>query len=1005
MESNELKFAGATRIATWAHFNESDIKKQIGYLKGVGVNLLRVHLDLYCWAAMKTKFLQRVKRFARIAQDNKIYIQWVMFDADTPGDVSGVDQSSRSHEIGGLDPSSLSGAMVSGLQRYQRCPTVYASSLITRAPSSMTVSGNSYFEDVVRTVSSFQSTLAWEAMANVDFNAAKNPADISGYAFVTSAVNKLRSIVPSTQKITASFKYLTGDRGTLVPNPRFSVDKIKICELLDFICYNAEEAVGPFKKHFNYLQALRAASLVNKMLLVVNAGDWGSLNSLESDIYDFSGFGIGFVADAMIDRNTSCKPKNNTKGIFFQDGSVRNSLDTNYLLGKSRDDLKLTRQSNRKLYDKYFINAIVPKDLALATDVSGLQFASYVSSTFTRFSQFGLGGSAQWSATRTDYLNKPENKSINYFENVFYGVPSFNFINIGTNFSPFEWWDRSKSAGHGVASEILKLSYLELTNNPTSLAAALAGMYSYPPTILLPDLVGTTLAITLVLGDTYKNLLAASNPSYARFVVSAMNSSIPGYGDFFRNRLSYFKINLLEKLQEALPIPEISVYSETTDFPRIISQARINSILDTYRPFAPSSASFKPSVSAITPYMASPLYVSSISPYDASTHNKPLCYYNRGVGYASGACYYKAGVTVDPNVTSVQNVLDKLDWDAYDLKISQWYYEIIQGYVEVIANFPTYLEYFKSKKAELFNKSVNRADVYFVAGDSIAFGSDGNGPDLSGYSKYKDTLDGMEDCFIFRGVQANETSSIFGPFTAPRFETIYPGKNTQSPFSDSIPNNNMGAEVPMIKNLKDTYKNSEIYLVKIGIGGTVGVSSAGSIFSPDAWDWSPSSTGEMFSLMQSYVGSALDLLVSAGKYPIFRGGYICLGTNPPAGFSSLPYYFNQANINQEVSAIGRGLVNLFTSSSKIISDGNETVVWMVPIIGDAYGYFERYRVAVSALTTNDTRFVYYDPPWGRPPDPTPPNEYLADGVHYKTKGFIKIGEHFANVISTRRGDQ
>jgi hypothetical protein len=503
----------------------------------------------------------------------------------------------------------------------------------------------------------------------------------------------------------------------------------------------------------------------------------------------------------------------------------------------------------------------------------------------------------------------------------------------------------------------------------------------------------------------YKLQLAGTNPAYARYVVSAMNNSIPGYGDFFRNRLAYFKINLLEKLQEALPIPEISVYSETTDFPRtIISQARIDSILDAYKPFAPSSAAFKPSVSAVTPYMASPLYVSSISPYDASTHNKPLCYYNRGAGYASGACYYKAGVTVDPDVTSVQNVLDKLDWNFYDEKISKWYFEIIQGYLEAITNFPTYLQYFKSKKAELFNKSVNRADVYFVAGDSIAFGVSGDGPELSGYPKYKDTLNGMEDCFIFRGVQANETTSIFGAFTAPRFETIYPGKNTQSPFPNYVPKNNMGAEVALAKNLKDKYKNSEIYIVKVAIGGTVGVSSNGSIFASAAKDWSPSSTGEMFNQMQSYVGSAIDLLVSSGKYPIFRGGYICLGTNIPSGYDTNPYYSNQANISQEISAIGQGLANLFTSSNKVISDETQTIVWTVPIISDGFGYYNRYKTAVSALSINDTRFVYYDPPWGKAPSPTPPNDYLADGVHYTTKGFIKLGEDYANIISTRRGD-
>ena len=224
MNSDHLMYNGSTRISTWVHFNEDDITNQIKILKSTGINLLRIHLDLYAWASLGDKFIARAKIMARLVQDQKMYIQWVLFESNTKDDIGGADLLGRIHEIGGLDPNNLSEAMEMGLHHYQRCPTVYKNKFLSRHPDTMVVSGNTYFEQVIGALSPFKSTKSWEVMANVEFNPFLNPADLSAYAFLTSAVDKANSLVPVNQQVTVSFNKLSGDPVKTVPDSQYPVD-------------------------------------------------------------------------------------------------------------------------------------------------------------------------------------------------------------------------------------------------------------------------------------------------------------------------------------------------------------------------------------------------------------------------------------------------------------------------------------------------------------------------------------------------------------------------------------------------------------------------------------------------------------------------------------------------------------------------------------------------------------------------------------------------------------
>jgi hypothetical protein len=993
MDSAALMFNGSTRISTWVHFNEKEVSDQIRLLKSAGINLLRIHLDLYCWASMGDKFIQRIKTMGRLAQDNKMYVQWVLFEADTPDDFPGKDTKGRYHEIGGYDPQNLEDAMINGLHHYQRCPTVYNDHFLTRHPSSMVVSGNTYIEDVVEALSGYKSTLTWEVMANVGFDSVLNPADVSAYNFLASAISKTNSLIPAHQNVTTSFKKVSvpvtatlspidlyfiigdehargggnilqvtgmgytagavedvyifqpsasfwsrdatgqfqnisviGDRTTLtVPKfeqliveentspvlgirgvgfgteilfgkdlktfhgrPAFIVkmgkdgaapastpltyasvadpyiyatsindwdtynDKIyykfinwlgssidvlekqygknrivfragliflgtnnpdtggesvpQICERvgknyrrliegirnyfkvrkigsensrmitvlpdsryagnyysgirnyisalgsyvpsvstlgdpdpniltydppssivtfkgggdninysssslmyiasstanlikalpvqgistypissiynqLDYICYKGSNG-GFIDRLVNYLDALSACVSVNKPLMVIDATLASKLNHLHTEVSSFSSLQVGFITDSMIDRNISIKPNNLSRGIFYADGTARDARYVSALQLKALSDLKSldpNTYGRKKIQSVLFPNTITEKT---NYELNTLANATYSASSMTRLSQWGTEGEDFFEYMQTMFYALPHLNSIDTSFNPYPGTP----LPIGTKYAPFGNSDYAKSLGYDISNKNYYIDKNDITKNNSS--------------------------EFLISIDKYFNTGHASFSNYAldntvfSFLNSVYLSARPG--DYLRDKLCYFKINLLEELQRALPISSFNDSINPVTYPTIVSGINLQNLLKSYEPFAPQS-NIKSSVSSVNPIIGTPKYLSGTQYYgytqpysvasqyirpflaDLSSCQKPACYYLRGPGFLSGSCYYKAGASVDPEVSSTQNVLDKIDWAKYDTAIFNWYAQIKNCWALITSEYPAYL--------------------------------------------------------------------------------------------------------------------------------------------------------------------------------------------------------------------------------------------------------------------------------------------------------------------------
>lgn len=1012
MNPDGLMYNGSTRISTWLHFNESEVSEQVKMLKTTGINLLRIHLDLYAWAGLGVEFLKRAKTMARIAQDNKMYIQWVLFEADTPDDIPGIDLKGRKHEIGGQDPNNLDEALAEGLHHYQRCPTVYNDHFLTRHPSSMEVSGNKYFEEVIGALSGFKSTLSWEVMSNVEFNSLVNPADVSAYHFVASAIDKANSLVPNNQKVTASFKKVKLDSPEVAPDQQYPVDlflligdslaegtayvaeatgvnsywtnlwgyqtscfvfqpsasrwsieapqqfanvpavgsrsltgvprfegfvteennsptrgfrgvgfgyevlflrnmrdyynrNVFIVKLakggawpasgpvgtimggdmifpntyLDFDTYNAQfypqvinwltsaidlldsnygkgrtvfrggiislgtnspqvtgvesidqcltrvdanykrlvtgirgllksrkvgsdnskfvamipdsryqgtpyfsgirnvvsglsrwdsniitydppsaivnfigtsrDPLQPDYTHYNssatlylasnianflkatpieynipykvssiydkldficykgsnggfidrivsYVDALSAAVTLSKPLMVVDATLASKLNHLHTEISSFSSLQVGFITDGIIDRNISNKPNNNSRGIFYSDGEVRDKRYSDALMIKAKSDLEkigINFNSNKKLN-----SVLESKKEKTSYELNTLQSSNFDSNVMTRWSQFGTEGPEFWNYMKYLFYVLPELNTLDYNLNtlvqIYYAAKTYE--PISTKYAPYGSNAYSKSLGYDISDKNLYLDKNDINLAQNSLLKIVLDVFfdTANPSFYFYSLNDSTRSV-----GPYGNLLA----------FSSLNFRNDRVGDYLRDKLCTFKINLLEQLQRALPVSAFNDNIDEQNYPsQIIPQAQINSLLNSYAPFSPLSR-YKTTTSSIIPTVGNPKLLSGtqylgytdpnglvaqyLKPFltDLSACQKPACYYLRGPGYLSGACIYKANVNVDPNISSVQNVLEKLDWGAYDIYLENWYDQIMLCWAYVILNYPAYL--------------------------------------------------------------------------------------------------------------------------------------------------------------------------------------------------------------------------------------------------------------------------------------------------------------------------
>jgi len=429
LNTNIMTFAGSTKTANWLYYDPSEADEQIQYLKDIGVNLVRIYGDMYCWANFKDKYLSHVESLARICNNKKMYTQWVLFDGYTDGDTS-----STNHSLGYFDPSTIYEAVSWGIKRWQRCPNINSNDLSynwdywgvyngmpTRHPSSMVVSGDAYVTDMVNTAGKFFGTLAWEVMHDVNIL----PTEPYGYQFVVSAINKVNSIKNSRQKTTFSAKNINASSayisGTTYPDIYNSGVITQLTPLVDFVCHiNSNFTFLGFIN--NYITLKDFSQKTGKPIMIIDS--FVDHIGTPYELFKFSkDFNIGIVIEGLVDRSFTRKPLNSKKGILFDDGDCRESKDISIIKEKTISD---------GFIGKYSVSKSIPEKLEFSI-LEDEQ--NYNGSSFARYNNFDEQGHNAWE---TVY----ESSRI---------IPEYKSLSVG--YSPIDSFSSSKSSGWGVIGD------------------------------------------------------------------------------------------------------------------------------------------------------------------------------------------------------------------------------------------------------------------------------------------------------------------------------------------------------------------------------------------------------------------------------------------------------------------------------------------------------------------------------------------------------------------------
>lgn len=284
-------------------------------------------------------------------------------------------------------------------------------------------------------------------------------------------------------------------------------------------------------------------------------------------------------------------------------------------------------------------------------------------------------------------------------------------------------------------------------------------------------------------------------------------------------------------------------------------------------------------------------------------------------------------------------------------------------------------------------------DLYFYIGDSIAADAAGSAIDLLTYSDYSGLYSSVPGCHLFRVVECPQTTGEFGAFTEPRFEEYRTGVNTNSVFASAF--GYMGADIVLFDKLKKS-SNNDVYVLKSALGGSRFVKEAG------YFDWSPRSQnedfGDLFKIYyDTHVVPGLNWLRNNNKNPIFKGGFITLGTNIPTYIGKQE--FTKEQINLDSSGLVSGLIDLLKSNG--INTDIAKIIWILPdrarlfsnpgIVFEPFrsDYIEYFNAVVSSVQNLSSIFNFvssYDPSaWAS-------LSTVGDYYHPATSGHVKVAE-------------
>jgi len=414
-------FLGTNKTTQWVYYNSKDHENCMSILRSIGINSIRTFTNIYVWENNRNKFLNDLKDFMRICDKYKIRVQLVLWDGVVVGHIGGDARTggiwSQPTDSAGL-VSSMEFCM---LATWPRIPFEFQQDYNTvDGLDFFTNSAIPFIDDIISSTSSYQSLWSIDVANELDEYTASALVSATGSYIMGKApwlaitfgwgagTNPFSGVLTNGKG--------TGPGGTYFYysslNPHLS---LKDAFNLDTIHAYTTNAVT--RSRYVGMAISSAYQTGNPAMsnesTISNYGSWGY-----NEISGFHDLRFGTIMfDGFIDRAYSTEPFLTTQGMFFYDGTTRDSRTTNmYSTVASSQGWIRPRQLN-------FNNT--EKQISIDEGVDGGYWSGYVPEHRTFLPDIYISATqSRWEATKAyqyAYYSNPgqmltrfNNRSQNY---------------------------------------------------------------------------------------------------------------------------------------------------------------------------------------------------------------------------------------------------------------------------------------------------------------------------------------------------------------------------------------------------------------------------------------------------------------------------------------------------------------------------------------------------------------------------------------------------------------
>jgi hypothetical protein len=349
---NSSIFVGTNKTAQWWYYNDEDAEFALKTLRGAGHNCIRVFLDYYLWYLQKEDFLDNIRSFLTLCDKYKIRCQFVIWEQFDISDISTFEPQNRGEIASGVIPVHLGSA--GGGSVWGNVPLLFETSSVDQAHTfwSGTVDGGKdYIDALVSATSSYQSMWSFDVQnesGNREYlrylTSATSQYVKDNYPFIKTTFGDGGGYNPNRFYL---FSSTGGVSGSVPANYEYS-------STIDFASMHTYGSTKYLRKLY-IRQGVSGAEDTGTPGMFNESSNYPSLELIRDAVRDYHETGDlgGMIYQAFCERNPTQNPFNYTQGLFFDDGTCRQTEDVSAYIKVAEDKNWFSRrQLNKNIVEK-----------------------------------------------------------------------------------------------------------------------------------------------------------------------------------------------------------------------------------------------------------------------------------------------------------------------------------------------------------------------------------------------------------------------------------------------------------------------------------------------------------------------------------------------------------------------------------------------------------------------------------------------------------------------------